>query len=43
MNEHEVKKYLTLWAANALIVFLAPFIAPGYVVLGNDKMGGLTA
>ena len=36
MDEHSVKKYAILWAANALIVYSAPFIAPGYVVLGND-------
>lgn len=39
MDGHSVKKYLLLWAANALIVYTAPFIAPGYVVLGNDKAG----
>ncbi len=39
MNEHSVKKYLILWGVNSLIVYIAPFIAPGYVVLGNDKSG----
>lgn len=43
MNEHSVKKYLILWAVNALVVYLAPFIAPGYVVLGNDKMTAIVA
>ncbi len=43
MDEHSVKKYLILWVANSLVVYLAPFIAPGYVVLGNDKVGPLVA
>lgn len=43
MNEKDLKNLFFVWLVATVVVFFAPFFAPGYVVLGNDRVSSLLA
>ncbi|OGG13646.1 hypothetical protein A2773_06245 [Candidatus Gottesmanbacteria bacterium RIFCSPHIGHO2_01_FULL_39_10] len=43
MDEKDIKNLVLTWLVASLVIFFAPFFAPGYVVLGNDRVSSFLA
>ncbi|MBI4067737.1 hypothetical protein HY407_05120 [Candidatus Gottesmanbacteria bacterium] len=43
MDEKDAKNLFLAWLVGSVVLFFAPFFAPGYVVLGNDRVSPFLA